>query len=121
MKYSLFSGVLIAIFLVACNEKPGQYPPSLYKEREGMLSNEGLESSKQKTAEEKKSFTLAENQSAYNETTSEPAADTKDSWGVISEKISKESDSTDDVEPSLSEVDDDESDSWGVISDEISK
>ncbi|SET60090.1 hypothetical protein SAMN05216326_1422 [Nitrosomonas marina] len=120
MKYSLFSGVLIAMFLVACNEKPGQYPPSLYKEREGMLSDEELESSKQKAAE-KKSLTQAESQSAYNDTTSEAAADTKDSWGVISEEISKESDSSDDVESSPSEVDNDENDSWGVISEEISK
>ncbi|MBL0010852.1 MAG: hypothetical protein IPP22_07380 [Nitrosomonas sp.] len=45
MKYSLIAVVLIAIMLTACKGegKPGQYPPSLYKEREGVLTDAELE------------------------------------------------------------------------------
>ncbi len=52
MKYSLIAVVLIAIMLTACKGegKPGQYPPSLYKEREGVLTDAELEKNKQESA-----------------------------------------------------------------------
>ncbi|PXW89148.1 MULTISPECIES: hypothetical protein [unclassified Nitrosomonas] len=48
MKYSLFAVVLITFMLIGCKGegKPGQYPPSLYKEREGLLSDSELEKNK---------------------------------------------------------------------------
>ncbi len=56
MKYSFIAVVLVAVMLTACKGegKPGQYPPSLYKEREGLLSDSELEKNK-KEAEEQKS------------------------------------------------------------------
>lgn len=42
MKYLFLIVIPVAFLLTACDEKPGQYPPSLYKEREGLLSDEGL-------------------------------------------------------------------------------
>ena len=52
MKYSLIAVVMIAIMLTACNGegKPGQYPASLYKEREGVLTDAELEKNKQESA-----------------------------------------------------------------------
>lgn len=52
MKNSLFAVVLITLMLTACGGegKPGQYPPSLYKEREGQLSDNELEKNKQDSA-----------------------------------------------------------------------
>jgi hypothetical protein len=52
MKYSFFAAVLIALMLTACKGegKPGQYPPSLYKEREGQLTDSELEKAKQESA-----------------------------------------------------------------------
>lgn len=52
MKYSFFAAVLIALMLTACKGegKPGQYPPSLYKEREGQLSDSELEKTKKESA-----------------------------------------------------------------------
>ena len=52
MKYSLFAVVLITLMLTACKGegKPGQYPPSLYKDREGMLSDSELEKNKKENA-----------------------------------------------------------------------
>ncbi|MEQ1779545.1 MAG: hypothetical protein ABL863_13475 [Nitrosomonas sp.] len=52
MKYSLFAVVLITLMLTACKGegKPGQYPPSLYKEREGMLTDGELEKNQQESA-----------------------------------------------------------------------
>ncbi len=48
MKYSFIAVVLVALMLTACKGegKPGQYPPSLYKEREGLLSDSELEKTK---------------------------------------------------------------------------
>ena len=48
MKYSLFAVVLMTLMLTACKGegKPGQYPPSLYKEREGQLTDSELEKNK---------------------------------------------------------------------------
>ena len=53
MNYPLLTVVLIAVMLTACKGegKPGQYPPSLYQEREGLLSDSELKSAK-KQAEE---------------------------------------------------------------------
>ncbi|MBP6057174.1 MAG: hypothetical protein KA524_01905 [Nitrosomonas sp.] len=52
MKYSLFAVVLITLMLTGCKGegKPGQYPPSLYKERDGLLSDSELEKNKQESA-----------------------------------------------------------------------
>ena len=52
MKYSLFAVVLITLMLTACKGegKPGQYPPSLYKEREGMLTDGELEKNQKEGA-----------------------------------------------------------------------
>ncbi|MGV8713013.1 MAG: hypothetical protein ACWA6R_10740 [Nitrosomonas sp.] len=53
MKYSILAAAILAIMLTACNKgegKPGQYPPSLYKEREGQLSDSELEKNKQEAA-----------------------------------------------------------------------
>lgn len=52
MKYSLFAVVLLAIMLTGCKGegKPGQYPPSLYKERDGALTDAELEKNKQEAA-----------------------------------------------------------------------
>ena len=52
MKYSLFAVVLITLMLTACGSegKPGQYPPSLYKDREGQLTDSELESAKKESA-----------------------------------------------------------------------
>ncbi|SFE54532.1 hypothetical protein [Nitrosomonas sp. Nm166] len=54
MKYSLFAVVLITLILTACGGegKPGQYPPSLYKEREGQLTDSELEKTKREGAEQ---------------------------------------------------------------------
>ncbi len=52
MKYSLIAVVLLAIMLTGCNGegKPGQYPPSLYKERDSALTDAELEKNKQEAA-----------------------------------------------------------------------
>lgn len=52
MKYSLFAVALIIIMLAGCKGegKPGQYPPSLYQEREGLLSDSELEKNKKESA-----------------------------------------------------------------------
>ena len=52
MKYSILAAALLAIMLTGCKGegKPGQYPPSLYKEREGQLSDSELEKNKQEAA-----------------------------------------------------------------------
>ena len=52
MKYSLFAVVLITLMLTACKGegKPGQYPPSLYQERDSALSDAELEKNKQEAA-----------------------------------------------------------------------
>ncbi|WP_394808527.1 hypothetical protein [Nitrosomonas sp.] len=52
MKYSLIAVVLLAIMLTGCKGegKPGQYPPSLYKERDSALSDAELEKNKQEAA-----------------------------------------------------------------------
>ncbi len=52
MKYSLFAVVLFALMLTACKGegKPGQYPPSLYKEREGLLTDTELDKNKKESA-----------------------------------------------------------------------
>lgn len=52
MKYSLFAVVLITLMLTGCKGegKPGQYPPSLYKERDGLLSDSELEKNKKESA-----------------------------------------------------------------------
>ena len=52
MKYSLFAVVLITLMLTGCKGegKPGQYLPSLYKERDGLLSDSELEKNKQESA-----------------------------------------------------------------------
>ncbi len=49
MKYSYIAAVLIALMLIACKGegKPGQYPPSLYKERDGQLSDSELNKAKE--------------------------------------------------------------------------
>ncbi len=54
MKYSLFAVVLITLMLTACGGegKPGQYPPSLYKDREGQLTDSELEKSKKEGTEQ---------------------------------------------------------------------
>lgn len=51
MKYSLFAVVLVVFMLTGCKGegKPGQYPPSLYKEREGLLSDSELEKNKKES------------------------------------------------------------------------
>jgi len=44
MKYTFFATILVALALTACGEpKPGQKPPSLYKDREGLLSDSELQ------------------------------------------------------------------------------
>ena len=54
MKYSLIAVVLLAIMLTGCKGegKPGQYPPSLYKERDSALTDAELEKNKQEAAGE---------------------------------------------------------------------
>ena len=55
MKYSLIAVavVLLAITLTGCKGegKPGQYPPSLYKERDSALTDAELEKNKKQAAE----------------------------------------------------------------------
>jgi hypothetical protein len=53
MNYPILTAVLIAVMLTACKGegKPGQYPPSLYQEREGALSDAELEKNKKQAAE----------------------------------------------------------------------
>ena len=53
MNYPLLTVVLITVMLTACKGegKPGQYPPSLYQEREGALSDAELEKNKKQAAE----------------------------------------------------------------------
>ena len=55
MNYPLLTVVVIAVtvMLTACKGegKPGQYPPSLYQEREGALSDAELEKNKKQAAE----------------------------------------------------------------------
>ncbi len=53
MNYPLLTAVLITVMLIACKGegKPGQYPPSLYQEREGALSDAELEKNKKQAAE----------------------------------------------------------------------
>jgi len=52
MKYSLFA-IALAVLMTACGEpKPGQKPPSLYKEREGLLSDSELDAAKKESAEQ---------------------------------------------------------------------
>ena len=53
MKYQLLTIVLITVMLTACKGegKPGQYPPSLYQEREGTLTDAELEKIKIQAAE----------------------------------------------------------------------
>jgi hypothetical protein len=52
MKYSLFA-IALVVLMTACGEpKPGQKPPSLYKEREGLLSDSELDAAKKESAEQ---------------------------------------------------------------------
>ncbi len=53
MKYSLIAVFLMAFMLTACKGegKPGQYPPSLYKERDSQLSDSELEKAKQEAGQ----------------------------------------------------------------------
>ena len=53
MNYPLLTVVLITVMLTACKGegKPGQYPPSLYQEREGVLTDAELEKNKKQAAE----------------------------------------------------------------------
>lgn len=53
MNYPLLTVVLITVMLTACKGegKPGQYPPSLYQEREGILTDTELENNKKQAAE----------------------------------------------------------------------
>ncbi len=53
MNYPILAAVLIAVMLTACKGegKPGQYPPSLYKERDSALSDAELEKNKKQAAE----------------------------------------------------------------------
>ncbi len=53
MKYQLLTIVVITIMLAGCKGegKPGQYPPSLYQEREGALTDAELEKNKKQAAE----------------------------------------------------------------------
>lgn len=57
MKYTLLTLiVVVALALTSCSEpKPGQYPPSLYKEREGMLSDSDLANSQKQQIEQQAS------------------------------------------------------------------
>ncbi len=56
MKYSFIAAVLIALMLTACKGegKPGQYPPSLYKERDSQLSDSELNKAKEAAGTESK-------------------------------------------------------------------
>ncbi len=53
MKYQILTIVVITIMLTGCKGegKPGQYPPSLYQEREGTLTDAELEKNKKQAAE----------------------------------------------------------------------
>jgi predicted small lipoprotein YifL len=63
MKYSLFVVALIVLTLTACGDpKPAQYPPSLYDQREGMLTDSELEAAQKEGA--KKEAAKAAKQSA---------------------------------------------------------
>ena len=53
MKYSLIAVLLMTFRLTACKGegKPGQYPPSLYKDRDSQLSDAELEKAKQEAGQ----------------------------------------------------------------------
>lgn len=52
MKYPIFALALVMLMLTACGEpKPGQKPPSLYKDREGLLSDSELDANRKQAAE----------------------------------------------------------------------
>lgn len=56
MKYPIFALALVTLMLTACGEpKPGQKPPSLYKDREGLLSDSELETAKKQDAQKEAS------------------------------------------------------------------
>lgn len=52
MRYQILTIVVITIMLTGCKGegKPGQYPPSLYKERDSALTDAELEKNKQEAA-----------------------------------------------------------------------
>lgn len=66
MNYPLLTVVLIAVMLTACKGegKPGQYPPSLYQEREGLLSDSELTSAKKQAEETAKKIYPADDPAA---------------------------------------------------------
>ena len=55
MKYLLITAALAVFILSACGDpKPAQYPPSLYKDHENLLTDEELTEVQRKSAEEVK-------------------------------------------------------------------
>ncbi|MEK6735482.1 MAG: hypothetical protein AABY47_02840 [Pseudomonadota bacterium] len=54
MKYPLLTAVIITLTLASCGDpKPGQRPPSLYENREGMLTDSDIATAKKQSTEKK--------------------------------------------------------------------
>ena len=90
MNYPILTAVLIAVMLTACKGegKPGQYPPSLYQEREGALSDAELEKNKKQAAEAAEKVYPAD----------DPAVPHAESDEELAEKNVEATDSTEDSE-----------------------
>jgi nitrate reductase cytochrome c-type subunit len=90
MNYPILTAVLIAVMLTACKGegKPGQYPPSLYQEREGTLSDAELEKNKKQAAEAAEKVYPAD----------DPAVPHAESDEELAEKNVEATDSTEDSE-----------------------
>ncbi len=101
MKYMLFTLiVVVALALTSCSDpKPGQYPPSLYKEREGMLSDGDLANS-QKQEIEKQASELAEESYPADDPAVPHAESDEEGASESAEEADAEESSSDDAAPS---------------------
>jgi nitrate reductase cytochrome c-type subunit len=109
MKYPILALALVILMLTACGEpKPGQKPPSLYKEREGLLSDSELDAARKQAAETAKKVYPADDPvvphaKSDEELTTEKAKGTSDDSAAPhdtdeehSEEEAEKSDSADD-------------------------